>query len=271
LIGLKAFAGAAKLLGKSYRSRITCGIGIGVGTFTVDSDKFRTKSLQLGEMKRLYVRDNVSIDNLSALGYSGHVEVSSDLAFLRNYWLKPASRDKANQVSRVGFVLRDWTKNNSDYLENVASWIYDLRKEGIGCNIISFDQQHDKTIVEWSRSNQFELISWDPFKKRISDFCESLSGYDLIITSRAHGAIMAGCLGIPCMIIHLEDKLLQISKMFPTSMQLVNTDETVGELRSLMKSYITNFDDSRLASEVENNENKIQKSIQELTSFIKTA
>ena len=96
---------------------------------------------------------------------------------------------------------------------------------GFIIKFFSFDSFADKNFIEkFSAENSLDI--WNPFSQTISSFLEKISVCQLVITSRAHGAIVSACLGIPSVCFEIEPKLVHISNLLSDSSVLVgnNTD-----------------------------------------------
>ena len=200
------------------------GFGIGIGTYTPSSARLYADIQELADFKFLLVRDSESILNLSALNISCPAVVSSDLAFMSEYWL-PAGGTTQRDVNVIGMILRDWMYTDHAYLDVMKQASESLKAMGFIIKFFSFDSFADKNFIEkFSAENSLDI--WNPFSQTISSFLEKISVCQLVITSRAHGAIVSACLGIPSVCFEIEPKLVHISNLLSDSSVLVgnNTD-----------------------------------------------
>ncbi len=188
------------------------GVGIGVGTFTDSSPKFYSSILSLSDFDLLLVRDEESRQNVLKYGFKYPVSVTTDIAFHTSFWL-PKTVTVAKPGNSVGFVLRDWT--DGDHLEVFLSVANDLRKQGVGVRFYSFDRAADKRMISMLKNDE-DLHIWDPTGP-LDTYLQSLASNAVVVTSRAHGAILSACLGVPGFCIEIEPKLRNVRQMLSES------------------------------------------------------
>lgn len=270
VIGLSSYARLISgMRAGAPKALLHVGIGIGVGTFTNASIKFREKARQLGTLDQLFVRDDRSMVNLRELGFTGHVVRSTDLVFHVDSWRRATEMPRQQGIKSIAVVLRDWKIDESRYLDYVFEWLDWLRGQGYEIVLVSFDPLHDGSFI--ARRGDIHLLQWDPTSSSISQFIDRLNSFDAFITSRAHGAIIAGCLYKPALIIDLEPKLRTIHAMFPRSMALVGNSISVDTFSKCWQDYINSVSIERMQEDVESNSLLINSAVTELVHFIKSA
>lgn len=210
-------------LGKA-RTSTPCrlGLGIGVGGFSAGSGVMLQKLPILADFKALWVRDVASQQQLMRFQsvMAGEVMVGSDLAFLTDTWVpEPLPQKPVSTRPRLGVILRDWPQfsESPDLAETLAQLANDYDITGF-----IFDSQSDpKTRALFA---PYPTHCWQPERMSIADFSSLLRGQDVLLTSRAHGAICGACVGVPSVLVAIEPKLEQIHAMLPQSSILVPAD-----------------------------------------------
>lgn len=225
-LGFQAYLAAERLLrrilGKPrIRATHRIGIGIGVGTFAPGSAKLREKLPLLADFAALWVRDVESMHNLKRFTCAMKAEVlhGSDLAFLTYYWL-PALPEKPPALRpRLGIVLRDWPGMD---MAQLAPTLAQLAQDYDITGFI-FDDAADAQTSQLLAP--YTTHRWQPQGMEIAAFAATLAAQDVLLTSRAHGAICGACVGVPSAIIDLEPKLQQVQAMLATSSVLVAAND----------------------------------------------
>ena len=260
---------AMKWLNKAGRAEKNVAVGIGVGAFTSSSKKFRHKFLQLLEMDRIYVRDEASRMNLAKLGIPG-AQVTTDLAFARECWLKmpSAPESAATELRRVLFILRDWRKDDSRYLNTVFKWIEAASERNIDCAVASLDREHDKQLARICDSWGAEFISWNPSAHSLEEFMANLAEFDVFVSSRAHGVLAGALLYKPVIAVELEDKLRQIRQMLDGSVSIISPSASEKEFLEMLMSSHKNYDAKIRDEEIQRNQLNIQHVLDDLKNFI---
>jgi len=223
-VGKKSF----QKIYKQYRSirgtigpqgKFRVGFGIGVGTYTPSSHRLYADILELFDFKFLLVRDEESEKHLRQLNVPCPIKVSSDLAFMDNYW-KPQDLSKNKREKTIGFVLRDWVYDNHAYFPVIKEVADRLISSKFEVQFFSFDRFSDTAYLQ--HFAEYEVLSWDPYNQTTSLFLKKLNECSLVITSRAHGAIIAACLGIPALCLEIEPKLKHVATLLKHSSLLVS-------------------------------------------------
>ena len=69
------------------------------------------------------------------------------------------------------------------------------------------------------------MTIWDPQQIKIENYLSELSECSIMVTSRAHGAIVSACLGIPSVCLAIEPKLEKVHKMLKNSSRLIEPSD----------------------------------------------
>lgn len=231
LPGLRALLAAEtfarKLAGKpriSATSRL--GLGIGVGTFSPGSPRLRSALAILADFDALWLRDTQSPEHLKRFASIMRADIihGSDLAFLTQHWLAvpPAPRIRAPRP-RLGIILRDWPEESGSISAAVLektlaqlTQIYDITG-------FIFDATGDQRMQQLLAP--YTIHCWQPQSMSIADFSTHLAAQDVLLTSRAHGAICGACLGVASVIVNIEPKLEQVHAMLPHASIIVQPHE----------------------------------------------
>lgn len=217
------------------------GMGIGVGSFTSSSNKYRNKIQQLLTFDKLIVRDEESRKNALQLYAQINVSSATDIVFDTDLWMSNLQTisDSINSGKRIGIILRDWEFDfNYDYLEDVLNVIKDLKKEGYSVSCFAFDEKTDKKYIDSFKKRGEVVTIWNPGQTSISDYLQLLQQQDLFITSRFHGAIVGACLGKPGICLNIEPKLKSAIEMLEGCYYL----EELPIKRSIYKNVINTND-----------------------------
>jgi len=217
-----------KLIHKPKRisQKLTLGAGVGIGEYTKGSTLLFHHLSEISSHDKLIVRDQSSYNFLLKNKLSlNNFALNTDLAFI-NSWNKWECKDRKT-VASVGIVV----KGNLD--ETLQSILIQFRDQTLqsGIDIIyySFDENYDVHCKDIFGRNKF--VQYHP--SHLESFLEDFRSRDLLITARAHGAILGACLGIPSIILDTGIKLREVSRMFENScVRLSNW-----ELRELQKAF----------------------------------
>lgn len=199
------------------------GFGIGVGRFTQGSQKLLRHSLPiLSDFDALWVRDDESVRNLKRFSDAMKAKIicGSDLAFLTDYWLSEMPQKTISPRPRLGIILRDRSDNN---MPMIAAMIAECAKEYEITGFVLEEQQDPKMIALLA---PYTTHIWQPQSTSINGFMQHLACQDVLITSRAHGAICGACVGVPSVIVNIEPKLAQVNAILPNSTLLVPSNDT---------------------------------------------
>jgi polysaccharide pyruvyl transferase WcaK-like protein len=216
-MGFKAFLLLEKLSRKliakpRFTTNKRLGMGIGVGSFTPGSPRMLRSLPILADFKALWVRDTQSTEQLARYKeiLSAEIIQGSDLAFLSEHWSKPVTKT-AGTKPRLGIALRDWPDTNTAALQTA---LQELAKEYEITGFI-FDEFADSETTHLLALYTTHI--WQPGTMNIVDFAATLAAQDVLLTSRAHGAICGAALGVASVIVNIEPKMEQIHAMLPNS------------------------------------------------------
>ncbi|MCU0654138.1 MAG: polysaccharide pyruvyl transferase family protein [Polyangiaceae bacterium] len=192
------------------------GIGIGVGSFTPTSPKFLLAKASLGETSLLVVRDEESRQNALQIAPTLAVRRGADLVFARRFWCPEPVARPTNGAPRLTLVLRDWPHDRGAHLPSVVRAVRRLQERGVGVELALFDPEDEPAIAPLFPG--VPLRVWRPAEPGALDaMLHHLATSDLVVSTRAHGAIAAGCLRVPSICIAIEPKLRIVAGMFPRS------------------------------------------------------
>ncbi|MGI9887706.1 polysaccharide pyruvyl transferase family protein [Vibrio chagasii] len=172
-------------------------VGVGIGPFE-DESKLEQLKGHFENYDSFFVRDKVSERYALKLGID-RVQRYTDICFSEDYnnILK-----KRNKVSKIAVILRDWPHSNSNFTASVLNEKLS-NEDGIEYIILG----NDLTLEKELKSLGLKFKSYDPNKEDFLDFIKYLNNFDLIVTSRYHGAIYSVLLEIPCIALSIEPKL----------------------------------------------------------------
>lgn len=275
LVGIYSYASLfslyKKLINQGIKADKKVGIGIGLGEYTSSSRKFRDHCLDIASMDAVIVRDDISLSHLKRLKFRGHSSKQTDLAFYEEAWnstVKPDSYKDFN--GKIGFILRDWEFKDISIKENLFQVALTLREEGNDISFFSFDEEGDTNIVSRAHKLNFDVNIWQPEKKPLTEYLSALSSNSLLITSRAHGAIIGNCLRIPSICLAIEPKLVQIHNMLPTSTELIYPPFSHTDFMSLINNMIGDYRRYTNATikELSRNREMIHKGISQIEQYL---
>lgn len=237
LIGAKRWSRVLQLYrhakgNAGMRSKMRAGWGIGVGTYTRTSRRYFSDIAKLASYTFLLVRDELSAHQVKKLGIKCRLGVASDIAFLRKYWMPDNFHCTDSSTLCIGFILRDWFHGNEQSFNAVKRVAEILQTEGYRIRFFSFDAS-DKVYADFFSAYDFTI--WQPEKLTMNEFLKEILSCNLIITSRAHGAIIPACMGIPLVGLAIEPKLEVVFNWFKDSSKLisypVNADQLLNAIQ----------------------------------------
>jgi polysaccharide pyruvyl transferase WcaK-like protein len=219
------------LAGRRWMTASTrVGWGVGIGTFNAGSPRLRHSFHELMSFEKLFVRDRMSLENLERIGACRNAILGSDLAFLTDVWLQPTLSSNSKKLSsgkpKLGLILRDWpTPEAMAILVGAESFVRTL-EDVYEVTIFVFDQRDHQVLGAF---NAFHKHVWVPNKIAMGEYCGLLASQNVIITSRAHGAICAAILGVPSLILEIEPKLRTIHELLPRATRLISPQELLNK------------------------------------------
>ena len=223
----------------------TAALGIGVGPFIEDCEKEKKVRALFLKMNYVAVRDRFSYELCSKWGVE-NLFLRADLCYLSNLWTSALARscdeDNSRRISNVGVIVRDWmhTFQGGAYGKSLMQLVEELRSEGKNVQFISFSRR-DRDWTQRLIAEGEQLLAWDPQSHTIPEFLEILSGFDVYITARFHGAVFASLLNRPVICIEVEVKLRLVSDLFGHGSRLwsypFNVEDCLKHLRNLEVDY----------------------------------
>ncbi len=118
-------------------------------------------------------------------------------------------------------------------------------------------------------SESARVIIWDPVKHDVHGFCEMLGEFDLIITARYHGAVLAALHHIPFISIGIEPKLEMIARLYGMPVwEYPYAPERLTEAVRAVESDHARFA-GRVAKQAAEEERKSAEMHQTLVSFLR--
>ena len=246
------------------------GIGIGLGKHTFSSRKFRDHCLDIAGASAIIVRDAASLSYLKQLKFKGYSSVQTDLAFYREAWVRTGRiYNSLDAHKRIGFILRDWKFVDAS-IENLFQAALMLQEKGNRVIFFSFDEKGDNRVVNRARELDFNVDIWQPNKVSLENYISQLSLNSLLVTARAHGAIIGNCLQIPSICLAIEPKLVQIHQMLPISTELISPPFLQSELIRLVDQIFGSYESylNAAASEFLKNRQTIQNGLDEIEQYM---
>jgi len=173
---------------------------VGIGPLSGGGARWITRKL-LASFDQVSVRDHLS----SGLLKLHNCRVTTDLSIGFASLKLPKALQKEKSL---GIVIRHWPFQNIDHLiHNLQNASQTLRKRGWNVQFISFQESFDRPVITQLQKNGDNTLSWNPMSETIEDFCQFLSGFNAIISMRAHGVFMASILGVTPIPVQIEPKL----------------------------------------------------------------
>jgi polysaccharide pyruvyl transferase WcaK-like protein len=217
-LGPRAFAGLARILRRlvarrrRQTARRTVAIGVGLGSYRDTSQRSLADLEELGRLDRIAVRDIESLSVARSMGLGDRVGAFTDLAFA----LEPSCAEKrVGDIPHVGFIMCEGKPFNGmmrTMMEQPGPW---------RASPIMLDENHDKTLIDQLDRAEIRQLVWRPNELRIEEFWRALGAFDLVVTSRAHGAIAAALIETPAIVLDTDSKLRSIHSLLPNGTILV--------------------------------------------------
>ncbi len=197
---------------------IIFGYGIGFGPYNYGSPNFYRHMELAKKFDFLSVRDKMSYQIVKK--FNPEVKKHTDIAFLpkleKEYFIPYRNNQ---QQKNFAIIIRDWIYGNN-YLNELFLMSEKWKKEGYNIRFVSLNPENDKKSIKEIIRKNYSLLVYQ--KGKIKDFLKALSESSLIISERAHGAIIAALLHIPSITLGLEPKLKNVHKMLPNSTKYVS-------------------------------------------------
>lgn len=246
------------------------GWGIGIGSYTASSQKFFADVVSLSRYDFLLLRDQESLRQIKKHKFKFPAYLATDIAFLYDYW-RDEEFIKNDSTRQIGFILRDWEYESNAYLETFALVANQLKHEGYHIHFFSFDQAADQYCKK-RFSNEFPFHEWSPSTGRLNSYLQNLANCNLVVTSRAHGAILSACLGVPSVCIGIEPKLEKIARMLKNSASLISQPFEKEAVLSLIRESLNRSELHELVKrDVDKNNRTMKAGIRSFELFLENS
>jgi len=231
ILSLKLINKFIKFLKPKSKVKII-GWGLGVGPYNKSSNRFLKDMYFLSKFNFLGVRDKESYEFCRKINNNSHEY--TDIVFDKSLWI-----DKYEITSlekKVSIVLREWKfySINNDYISLADK----LSEKNIKVKFLFFNPKSDKKEIEKIEKTDYETISYTP--NNANQFISEINSSSLIITQRAHGAIVGNVLGCPSICIGIEPKLKNVHKMIFNSSVFLETDFNIDHLITYIENELLN-------------------------------
>ncbi len=262
-----------KISGRRFRQTFQrrYGLGIGVEKFHAAAPSYVRKKADLGTFDAIFVRDENSRQNLSDLKYDGKVHVSTDNVFLHRYWMPSSVKaERVTAPTRLGVILMDWPDFDGIF-KNCFDGIRILRDRGWNVTFFSFDANHDRKYLDFlSRANE-DVIVWNPVEQDLKAFIDVFAQQHVVLTARAHGAIVGATLGIPAICIGFREKLATIHRMLHKSSTLLQLPIGAGALVDIVTQMKQSYGErsARVVEDLRRNEALAEEGLTTFLSLVR--
>ena len=198
-----------------YNARI--GYGLGIGPYTQSAPSYLNFLAEIGTYDVLFARDGNSVDFLRSIGYRRPIYLASDIAFATSYWLPSFPESIVGKQNQIGFILRK--NGNETFYKNLAEAKRMLVAEGYDISLFSFHQLEDQDFNSFFDQ---PVHTWQPSEMSLVEFLSKIKGQSAVVTARAHGTILAACLGVPSVCLGISRKMSDIASMLQESSTLLS-------------------------------------------------
>jgi polysaccharide pyruvyl transferase WcaK-like protein len=235
----------------SFNRRI--GAGLGIDYFAPSAPSFFEKFSELGSYDALWVRDAYSVEALKTYRFKRKYSQATDLAFLTEYWNNLPARHPKRKPDTIGILLLDWHRDQEQLFSTTKTFVERVRNMGYTVKFFSFDENHDKRYLESFASENINV--WRPNTILLSDYLTEFATCDMVITGRAHGAILGGCLGVVPVCLGISRKLREVTALFGNAHCLLTDFESAQNWISVLETLEFHWSEKQRALQVELNRN----------------
>lgn len=198
--------------------------GVGLGPYVRGSRQELDTAIKLSRYALVVVRDPHSMELCRRWRLPGMLMNATDPVFLTQYW-QSFNANPERPPRYVGVVVRDWlfSEGEQDYLEILLGIVQRLRESSVYVRYVSFDPYRDQEVL--GRLHGEDVLCWWPDEMDLDDFVWEFAAFDVVLTGRAHGAILAACLGVPPVCMGFDPALKPIAEMLRCPIWDVPYDE----------------------------------------------
>jgi len=254
-ISLTIFNKLIKIIKPKSKLKIL-GWGLGIGPYSSSSEKFLNDMYHLSRFDFLALRDKAGSYKLIKKVNKKHTNIYTDIVFQSKLWKDKYNLDISLKAASVCIIPRGWEFGNKDFKE--LKLAKSLNEKGIDVKFLFFNPEKDKACIDLIEQTKFKSILYTP--SSANHFLSELKASRLIVTQRAHGAIVGNTLGCPSICIGIEEKLKNVHNMIAYSSRYIQLDYNIEEMTNLI---IDELDKETLKLNVEKdlikNQNKILK------------
>ena len=258
-----------------YTYEHIAGIGMGIGPFENSNDsKYESARSVLSQCDFLSVRDSESLELCREMDVT-HCQMDTDLAFYTPGWiddivlesLRTYSPKQENRV--IALVLRTWPfgGEGGEMISHVDVLLDELKSRGYNVTLVSLYPKRDQEIIK--RFKNEEWLIWEPKNMNFKTFLFALKECaSVVLSTRAHGVMLASIIGLPAIALAIEPKLKNISKLLPNSVEVISVLETNLICTRIEKMLIDKTLPIRINQDVELQRKIAQKMIEEFKGWI---
>jgi polysaccharide pyruvyl transferase WcaK-like protein len=245
-------------------------VSLGLGPFLNEPAEDRARDA-VGKCEYLAVRDSSSLAFCQKWGLH-QACLRSDWGFAPQLWggTFPTSSAMTRQ-GRIGIIVRDWYKSAAGFahLHACLELAATLRREGREVQFFVFDACEDTTCLRELRRHNERVVVWQPERMQVSEQLEKLLACDLLVTARAHGAIVAATLGRPAVCVEIEPKLNIMASLLGRAAECWRPPFQVQEGMALVDSMENRWDEAcRTARELsQHHARSAEQAAEELAAF----
>lgn len=234
-------------------------LGVGIGPYSKKSERLWKHLIYFESVKLFVVRDINSKIFLEKNKFK-NIIVTSDLVFFKQFWnIEIKSLNKNN---KIGIILRYWKYKEINYSKIINNI---TEQYGIdNCTLILLDKNDDLLI---NQNNGIKKVIYKGQSvENLIEFTNILNGYSLFFTMRAHGALIPSILGIPSVLIPIEEKLMNVNKMIPEYTFLNESIEKYDF--KLIDDWFNNLDYEKAINEINKNQEQWEKNLKKILEFL---
>lgn len=208
-------------------------IGIGLGPFVENSEQLAGARRVFSRLEFVSVRDVASYE-ICKEWECENLSLGADLCYLPGLWDGYSSQPKlasGKRAERIGVIVRDWphSMEGDSYADALFEVVATLRSQGREVQFVCFAEDQDPVWVTRLDQEGEDFLSWQPEKDTVARFLSALSTFDLLVTSRYHGAVFSSLIGKPVVCIEVEPKLRLVSELLGSGASLWSQPFTVSE------------------------------------------